>query len=82
MTQAAFHYEITKEALLCAKHVFVEKPFTLSLAEAEELITLSFELEKNKRTAVIKSNTGGYQSDFLKNSHSIIKETKELIFPL
>ena len=45
----------------------------------EELITLSFELEKNKRTAVIKSNTGGYQSDFLKNSHSIIKETKEII---
>ena len=45
----------------------------------EELITLSFELEKNKRTAVIKSNTGGYQSDFLKNSHSIIKETKDII---
>ncbi len=41
VTQAAFHYEITKESLLCAKHVFVEKPFTLSLAEAEELITLS-----------------------------------------
>ena len=45
----------------------------------EELIGLSLNLEKNKKTSVIKSNTGGYQSDFLESSHSIIKETKDII---
>ena len=45
----------------------------------EELIALSLDLEKNKKTAVKKSNRGGYQSDFLENSHSIIKETKAII---
>ena len=45
----------------------------------EELISLSLDLEKNKKTGVIKSNTGGYQSDFLESSNSIIKETKNII---
>ena len=45
----------------------------------EELIALSLDLEKNKKTAVKKSNRGGYQSDFLEISHSIIKETKAII---
>ena len=45
----------------------------------EELIGLSLDLEKNKKTSVIKSNTGGYQSDFLESSNSIIKETKYII---
>jgi len=44
----------------------------------EELIGLSLDLEKNKKTAVIKSNTGGYQSDLLGSSYSIIKETKNI----
>ena len=44
----------------------------------DELIDLSLDLEKNKKTAVIKSNTGGYQSNLLDSSHSIIKETKEI----
>jgi len=45
----------------------------------EELIGLSLNLEKNKKTSVIKSNTGGYQSDFLESSNRIIKETKNII---
>jgi len=45
----------------------------------EELIGLSLDLEKNKKTSVIESNTGGYQSDFLESSNSIIKETKNII---
>ena len=36
-----FHYQWTKEALLAGKHVVVEKPFTNTAAEADELIELS-----------------------------------------
>src|SRR5580698_4012642 len=35
------HYELTKAALEHGKHVFVEKPFTASAAQAEELINLA-----------------------------------------
>ena len=35
------HYEIAKKALLANKHIFVEKPFTLSLKEAYDLIELA-----------------------------------------
>ncbi len=35
------HYELTKRALENGKHVFVEKPFTYSVAQADELIELA-----------------------------------------
>src|SRR5271156_3940513 len=35
------HYEIAKAALQNGKHVFVEKPFTCSVVQAEELIELA-----------------------------------------
>jgi predicted dehydrogenase len=35
------HYELAKEALENGKHVFVEKPFTCSTRQAEELIELA-----------------------------------------
>src|SRR5213080_3988652 len=35
------HYELTKAALENGKHVFVEKPLTSSVAQAEELINLA-----------------------------------------
>jgi predicted dehydrogenase len=35
------HYELTKKALENGKHVFVEKPFTCSVAQAEELVELA-----------------------------------------
>jgi len=35
------HYEVTKAALENGKHVFVEKPFTSTSAQAEELIELA-----------------------------------------
>ena len=35
------HYELAKRALENGKHVFVEKPFTCSVAQAEELIELA-----------------------------------------
>ncbi len=35
------HYEMAKKALVNDKHVFLEKPFTLDVKEAEELIELA-----------------------------------------
>lgn len=40
VTTTIQHYEIAKSALLSGKHIFVEKPFTNTLAEAQELIKL------------------------------------------
>ena len=40
-TPAVTHFSLTKESLLCGKHVFVEKPLALSTAEAEELVALA-----------------------------------------
>jgi predicted dehydrogenase len=44
------HYELAKAALEQGKHVFVEKPFTSSAAQAEELINLAE--QKNLRIMV------------------------------
>lgn len=35
------HYKLVKEALLAGKHVYVEKPFTSTVKEAEELQELA-----------------------------------------
>lgn len=40
-TPNVHHYPMAKAALLAAKHVVVEKPFTLNLAEGNELIELA-----------------------------------------
>jgi UDP-2-acetamido-3-amino-2,3-dideoxy-glucuronate N-acetyltransferase len=40
-TPAESHYELTKKALLAGKHVFVEKPLSLTVDEGEELIQLA-----------------------------------------
>ena len=44
------HFELTKAALLNGKHVFVEKPFTSTAAQGEELINLA--LQKNLKIMV------------------------------
>jgi predicted dehydrogenase len=41
VTPVSYHYELAKRALENGKHVFVEKPFTASSAQAEELIELA-----------------------------------------
>lgn len=40
VTNTTHHYAIAKAALLLGKHIFVEKPFTNTLEEAQELIKL------------------------------------------
>src|SRR4029077_15026013 len=44
------HYELTKAALENGKHVFVEKPFTSTTAQGEELINLA--VQKNLQIMV------------------------------
>jgi len=41
ITPVSTHYRIAKDALEHGKHVFVEKPFTASIKEAEELVRLA-----------------------------------------
>ena len=41
ITPVSTHYELARRALENGKHVFVEKPFTTTVAEAEELIDLA-----------------------------------------
>ena len=57
------HYELTKRALENGKHVFVEKPFTDSTAQAEELI----ELAERKNLKIMVDHTflftGAVQED-------------------
>ncbi|MDA8089026.1 MAG: Gfo/Idh/MocA family oxidoreductase [Nitrospiraceae bacterium] len=45
VTPVSTHFEFAKKALMNGKHVFVEKPFTASIREAEELVNLA---EKKK----------------------------------
>ncbi len=45
-TSAPTHYDLCKRALLAGKDVYVEKPFVLSTAEAEEIVALAKERER------------------------------------
>jgi predicted dehydrogenase len=50
ITPVSTHFELARKALENGKHVFVEKPFTATVAQAEELITLA---EKKKLTIMV-----------------------------
>ena len=41
VTPVSYHFELAKKALENGKHVFVEKPFTATAAQAEELVELA-----------------------------------------
>ncbi|MBF0301284.1 MAG: Gfo/Idh/MocA family oxidoreductase, partial [Oligoflexia bacterium] len=41
VTPVFTHFEIARDALINGKHIFIEKPFTSSAAQAEELINLA-----------------------------------------
>jgi len=50
ITPVSTHYELAKRSLQKGKHVFVEKPFTALVPQAEELIELA---EKKKLTIMV-----------------------------
>lgn len=41
VTPVSYHYELAKKSLENGKHVFIEKPFTATSAQAEELVELA-----------------------------------------
>ena len=53
ITPVSTHYDLAKRALLNGKHVFVEKPFTATIAQAEELI----EIAERKRLTIMVDHT-------------------------
>lgn len=63
------HYEYTKKALLASKHVIVEKPFTATTQEAEELIDLAN--QQGKLITVFHNRR--YDSDF-KTVQQVVRE--------
>ncbi len=60
-TPHQFHYEQAKQALLQKKHVVVEKPFTSTLEQAEELFALA---QANNCTLAVFHNRR-FDADFL-----------------
>ena len=60
LTPSETHYELTKKALLAGKHVVVDKPFTATTAQADELIELS---EKTGKILSVYQNRR-YASDY------------------
>ncbi|MEO6290854.1 MAG: Gfo/Idh/MocA family oxidoreductase [Ginsengibacter sp.] len=59
-TPNASHYDYTKKALEAGKHVVVEKPFTVTVAEGKELIALA--KTQNKKLSVYQNRR--YDSDY------------------
>jgi len=53
ITPVSSHFELARKALEQGKHVFVEKPFTATVAQAEELI----ELAEKKRLKIMVDHT-------------------------
>ena len=64
---AITHYEYTKQALLSGRDVFVEKPFTLNVAHAEELLELA---DKHNRILMV-----GHLLEY----HPVVNKLKTLI---
>jgi len=59
-TPSVTHYDFTKQAIISGKNVIVEKPFTATVKQAEELIQLA----KEKNVALSVYHNRRYDSDF------------------
>ena len=60
-TPNASHHPIAKQCLLAGRHVVIDKPFTTSLAEAEELVRLA----ADKRRVLSVYHNRRYVGDFV-----------------
>lgn len=69
-TPNIYHYELATKALLANKHVIVEKPFTVTSKEADELIELA--KKQNKILTVYQNRR--WDSDFLTIKEIIAKD--------
>ena len=67
VTPVSTHFKLAKEALKNGKHIFVEKPFTSNIAQAEELI----ETAQKKRLTIMVDHTFIFTG--------AVKKIKELI---
>lgn len=67
------HYEYAKKALLAGRNVIVEKPFTSTLAEAEELVSLA----RKKRLWLFEAVTTLHLPNY-KKTQEIIKQTEPI----
>jgi scyllo-inositol 2-dehydrogenase (NADP+) len=68
-TPSYSHHEYAKKALLAGKHTIVEKPFTATVAEAEELVGLA--QKQNVKLSVFQNRR--YDSDY-KTVKKIVSE--------
>jgi len=59
-TPNQLHFSMSRMALEAGKHVVVEKPFTVSVSEAEELIKLA----KNKKLVLAVFHSKRFETDF------------------
>lgn len=66
-TPAPHHFDVARRALEAGKHVYVEKPMTLSVADAEVLVSLA---ERQNRKLMV-----GHLLEY----HSCVRKLKELI---
>jgi predicted dehydrogenase len=66
-TPAATHYQLCRAALLAGKDVYVEKPFVLEVAQAEELVTIA---EQEDRILMV-----GHLLEY----HPIVNRLKDMI---
>jgi len=66
-TPGPTHYDLCKQALLAGKYVYVEKPFVLSVKEAEELVLLA---ERENRVLMV-----GHLLEY----HPVVQKLKSMI---
>jgi oxidoreductase domain protein len=57
----ALHYQYAKDAILAGKHVIVEKPFTVTVAEAKELQELAVKHECMLFEAILSRYSKNYE---------------------
>jgi len=87
------HFEFAKAALESGRHVFVEKPFTTSVAEADELLRLAHKMNRKIQVAfnhrwlsayqkahdtIASGSIGAPMTGYARKSDTIVVSTKNI----